>query len=181
MDDSRIDPGHNQTRDTLRVLGPLVLGTGVMFMIVGAVDFFRAFGGDGPPRLFWCFFVGMPLLFAGGVMTQMGFMGKIIRYQAQEMAPPVKDTFNYMADGTKDGVRTVVGAIGQGLKESGVVGGGSQATMVRCHKCNALAPADAKFCNQCGHSMGKTQSCPNCRELNDPDAKFCDNCGRPIA
>ena len=144
-------------------------------MLVGLVNFFMAFGGHGQPDLFWCLFVGMPLLFAGGVMTQMGFMGKVIRYMSQEAAPPAKDTFNYMADGTKDGIKTVVGAIGEGLRESGL-GGGSQ-TMVRCHKCNALAPADAKFCGQCGQSLGKTRACPNCRELNDPDAKFCDNCG----
>ena len=86
-----------------------------------------------------------------------------------------KDTFNYLAEGTQEGVKTMAGAIGQGLREGGL-GGGSQ-TVVRCHKCNALAPAEAKFCGQCGQALGKTKPCPNCRELNDPDARFCDNCG----
>jgi RNA polymerase subunit RPABC4/transcription elongation factor Spt4 len=179
MDDNRIDPGHNTTRDTLRVVGPIVLVLGLGFMAIALVDFFLAFGGHRPPILFWCFFIAIPLLFAGGVMTQMGYMGKVLRYMSQEAAPPAKDTFNYMADGTKEGIKTVAGAIGQGLRESGVVNG-AQRTMVRCHKCNALVPGDAKFCGQCGCSLGKTKACPNCRELNDPDAKFCDNCGQPV-
>jgi len=77
-----------------------------------------------------------------------------------------------MAEGTREGVKAVAGAIGQGLREGGL--GGAPQTVVRCHKCNALAQADAKFC---GQSLGKTKPCPGCRELNDPDAKFCDNCG----
>jgi ribosomal protein L40E len=175
MSDRQIDPGHSSVRDTLRIVGPIVALAGLGFMIVGLVDFFSAFGGDGPPRLFWCFFVGIPLLGVGGAMTQFAFMGKVARYIAQESAPVAKDTFNYMAEGTKDGIRTVAGAIGQGLREGGP-GGGSQTT-VRCHKCNALLPAEAKFCSQCGQAVGKTRPCPQCHELNDPDARFCDNCG----
>jgi RNA polymerase subunit RPABC4/transcription elongation factor Spt4 len=177
MDDNRIDPGHIRTRGGLRTTGLILVVIGLVCTVTGGASFFLAFGSGQPPVLFPCCFCGLPLLFVGLALTLYGYMGKIMRYQAQEMAPPTKDTFNYMADGTKDGIKTVVGAIGEGLRESGIVGG-SQTTMVRCHKCNALAPADAKFCNQCGHSLGKTKACPDCRELNDPDAKFCDNCGR---
>lgn len=171
---SQIDPGHNSVRNTLRVAGPVVAMAGLGFMIVGFVDFFRAFGGSGEPRLFWCLFVGMPLLFVGLVLSSYGYMGKVLRYTAEEMAPAGKDTFNYMAEGTREGIKTVAGAIGQGLREGGL--GGSQ-TMVRCHKCNALTQADTKFCGQCGQALGKTKPCPGCRQLNDPDARFCDNCG----
>ena len=175
MDEKQIDPGHSSARDTLRIVGPMIALVGLIFIIVGTVDFFRAFGGDGPPKLFWCPFIGIPLLFVGGVLSSFGYMGKMARYQAQEMAPVAKDTFNYMAEGTSEGIKTVAGAIGQGLREGGL-GSGSQ-TMVRCHKCNALVGVDAKFCSQCGQAMGKTKACPQCRELNDPDAAFCDNCG----
>jgi RNA polymerase subunit RPABC4/transcription elongation factor Spt4 len=171
----QIDPGHKSVRNTLRVLGPVMAMTGLGFVVIGLVDFFHAFGGSGEPRLFWCLFLGLPLVFAGGVLSSYGYLGKILRYMVGETAPPVKDTFNYLADGTREGVKTVAGAIGQGLRE----GGWSAApTMVRCHKCNALAPGDARFCGQCGQALSKTKPCPNCRELNDPDAKFCDNCGR---
>ena len=179
MDENKIDPGHNETRDTLRILGFLLTMAGGIFLIVGLVNFFAAFGGHGPPQLFWCVFVGAILLSLGIRLMKFGYMGRVARYMSQEMAPPAKDTFNYMADGTQEGIKKIAGAIGQGLRENGVAGG-SQQTMVRCYKCNALAPVDAKFCGECGHSLGKTKACPDCHELNDPDAKFCDNCGRPI-
>jgi len=174
--EKQIDPGHNAARDALRIVGPVIALIGLGFMIVGTVDFFRAFGGFGPPKLFWCLFVGMPLLFAGGVLSSYGYLGRVMRYVAGETAPVGKDTFNYVAEGTREGVRTVAGAIGQGLREGGL--GGSSPTMVRCDKCNALAPAEARFCGQCGQAFSKTKPCPNCQELNDPDARFCDNCGR---
>jgi RNA polymerase subunit RPABC4/transcription elongation factor Spt4 len=173
---NQIDPGHNAVRNTLRIVGPVISLIGLIFMIVGIADFFRAFGSFGPPKLFWCAFVGMPLLFVGLVLSSYGYMGKVSRYVAEETAPVGKDTFNYLADGTREGIKTVAGAIGQGLREGGL--GGGSPTMVRCHKCNALAPADAKFCGQCSQALGKTKPCPHYRELNDPDARFCDNCGR---
>jgi len=45
-------------------------------------SFFSAFGGGGSPRLFWCCFVGVPLLFVDGVMCMFGFMGSVARYTA---------------------------------------------------------------------------------------------------
>jgi len=176
--EKQIDPGHKPVRNALRIVGPALALTGAVFLIVGLVDFFRAFGGHGAPTLFWCIFVGMFLLPLGGILTSYGFMGPVMRYMAEETAPVGKDTFNYMAHGTQAGIRTVAGALGQGLREGGL-GGGSTA-MVRCHKCNALAPAEAKFCGQCGQPLGKTKPCPQCHELNDPDAKFCDNCGHAL-
>ncbi len=177
MKEKQIDPGHRSLRDTLRIVGPIVGGAGVLLIILGMVSFFGAFGGSGPPKYFWCAFLGMPLAFAGGVMTSYGYMGKVMRYHAQEVAPVAKDTFNYMAEGTRDGVKTMAGAVGQGLAEGGFRSGGGSETKVRCHKCNALEDADAKFCSQCGQPLGKSKACPTCQELNDPDAKFCDNCG----
>ncbi len=181
MTEKQIDPGHKNLRDILRIIGPIVLGLGVLGIVIGIVSFFAAFGGSGPPKYFWCAFVGMPLLFVGGIMTSAGYMGKVARYQAQEMAPVMKDTFNYMADGTQDGIKTVASAIGQGLSEGGLNLGSQGQTKVRCHKCNALVNIDAKFCDQCGQPQGKTKACPGCQELNDPDAKFCDHCGHSFA
>ncbi|MBM4028820.1 MAG: zinc ribbon domain-containing protein, partial [Planctomycetes bacterium] len=151
MPDRQINPGHNAVRDTLRIIGPIILLTALGFLIVGLVDFFRAFGGFGPPKLFWCVFVGILLLPMGGALTSYGYMGKVMRYMAQETAPVGKDTFNYLAQGTQEGIKTVAGVIGQGLREGGL--GGAAPTMVRCHKCNALAPAEARFCDNCGRAF----------------------------
>ena len=179
MEEEKIDPGHGGIRDVLRVVGPIVAVIGLIFGIVGIASFFSAFGGSGPPRQFWCAFVGMPLLAVGIALTKFGYMGKFARYVAGEIAPVGKDTFNYMADGTKDGIKTVAKAIGEGL--GGALGGAAAAgparTKVRCHKCNSLVAEDSKFCGNCGAAVAKTKACPQCSELNDPDAKFCDNCG----
>jgi hypothetical protein len=168
-DEERINPGHTQVRKVLRLAGPLILCVGVIFMIVGLGSFFSSFGGFGRPRYFWCCFVGMPLIMVGLVMCQFGFIGAITRYQAGEIAPVGKDTFNYMADGTKGGVKTVASAIGAGLSE------GMNGATVNCPTCGHANDAEAKFCDECGTAMSK--ACPSCGEVNDGNAKFCDGCG----
>ena len=98
---------------------------------------------------------------------------------AQEIAPVGKDTINYMADGTKNSVRNIAQAVGEGFAAgAGTAHPDSPAKLqIRCHKCNAVTETDANFCPDCGESLAKSKSCPQCNELNDPDAKFCDNCG----
>jgi len=169
-----LDPSHTKTRNTLRTVGPILILVGLALIVLGIAGIFLV----GPVCIVLAF-VGMPVLFVGSSMSMFGFVGRMARYQAQEVAPVAKDTFNYMAHGTSHGVRTMASALGQGLREGGF-GGGAQ-TMVRCHKCNALVPDGAKFCSQCGQTLGKSKPCPGCQELNDPDAKFCDNCGHRYA
>jgi hypothetical protein len=175
MDDNRIDPGHNSTRDIFRTIGPILIVIGGGFMIVGLVDFFSAFGGFHPPTLFWCCFVGMILLGIGIHLTRLGYMGKIMRYMSQEMAPPAKDTFNYLADETKDGIKTVAGAVAEGVREGFA---DKSRSAVRCQGCGTANLGDAKFCIQCGRALTKSRKCPHCNELNDPHANFCQNCGQ---
>ena len=181
VEERKIDPRHSGVRAFLRVVGPLTAMAGLVFAIVGFASFFSAFGSFGPPRYFWCAFVGLPLMVVGIGMTAFGFMGAVVRYQAGELAPVGKDAFNYLAKGTKDGVKAVAGAIGAGLAEGTGARGTQEKTVLRCHKCNADNDADAKFCSQCGAALSKTRPCPDCADLTDPDAKFCDNCGRELA
>ena len=173
----QIDAGHQETRSVLRAVGPLVAITGLVFVIIGLGSFFSSFGSFEPPRHFWCAFVGMPLLAVGIGICKFAFMGRVARYVVNEVAPVGKDTFNYMASGTKDAVRDLAAALGDGLRS----GGSAEPTrLIRCHKCNTDNDADAKFCNSGGSPMRKSKECSNCRELNDPDARFCDNCGKEI-
>jgi hypothetical protein len=175
-DDNAIDPQHQTARNALRTFGPIVLAIGIIFMIVGFVDFFSAFGSFGrEPTKFWCFFVGMPLLFVGGVMTSYGYMGRIARYVSQETTPVATDTFKYAVGETKESVRDLAGAIGEGLGLRDAAG-----AHLRCHKCNHENDPDARFCSQCGAPMATAVPCPACGELNKPDAKFCDHCGRQV-
>ena len=113
-DGSRIDPGHSNVRNVLRVVGPILLGLGILFFIAGAVSFFIAFGGMEAPKLIWAPFVGILFMGIGGPMTQFGYMGKVARYAAGEMAPVAKDTFNYVATESKEGITAVASAIGEG-------------------------------------------------------------------
>ncbi|MCK4998804.1 MAG: zinc ribbon domain-containing protein [Anaerohalosphaera sp.] len=174
-EEERIDPGHNSIRDFCRVGGPVCLVIAFVLIATAFINFFMAFGGSEPPRLFWCFFLAMPFFIAGGAMTNFGYMGKVARYVAGETAPVAKDTINYMVDGTQDSIKKVASAIGQGFSEANIGGGGG--TKVKCHKCNELVDADSRFCSECGSALDKVKTCSQCGELNDPDAKFCDNCG----
>jgi hypothetical protein len=174
----QIDPRHNDVRDILRLVGPLVVGVGGLFLLIGLVSIFSAFGSFGPPRYFWCAFVGLPLLALGGAICKYAFMGAVSRYMADEIAPVGKDVINYMAEGTQDAVRDVAAAIGQGLNATGALS--KEVRIVRCHKCNVDNEATANFCKGCGAALGKTKPCADCGELNDPDAKFCDHCGKAI-
>ena len=164
----KINPGHTEKRRKLRKAGIICMIVALPLMCIP--------------------FVGMPLLFAGLVMTMYGYAGAVARYQAAEMAPVQKDTFNYVADGTQEGVKTAAKAVGEGLGSGFAAGGLAGAGIaaadgqpgIRCHKCNFVETADAKFCSKCGAAMEKTKPCPECKELNDPDAKFCDNCGKSL-
>ena len=67
--------------------------------------------------MFWCCFVGMPLLFVGGVMCMFGFMGAVARYTAAEQVPVATDAISDLAEGTHGAVKTVACAVAEGVKE----------------------------------------------------------------
>jgi hypothetical protein len=183
-----IDPQHRETRTFLRIIGVGIVIIGGLFTIVGFGSFFSSFAGfhssvggfrsPEPPRLFWCAFIGLPLLGLGTMICKFAFMGAVGRYMANEVAPVGKDVINYMADGTKDSIRDVASAVGEGLRAGAPAG---QVQVMRCHKCNEDNEAAANFCNACGAPLTKSKGCPGCGELNDPDAHFCDNCGKAMS
>ena len=170
-DEDRLNPGHSSIRGILRVVGPLLGGIGLIFTIAGIGSFFASFGTFEPPRYFWCAFVGLPLVALGVAISQYAFMGGLFRYVAGETAPVAKDNFKHLAEGTQRGVRTMATAIGEGLRGSG--------PELQCAKCRQPNAADAKFCRECGASLGTT--CASCGHLNDAGARFCDACGKPLA
>jgi hypothetical protein len=141
-DSDRLNPGHHSARTFLRIIGPLVLIVGLIFVVVGTANFFMAFGGSGPPRLFWCNFVGIPLIFVGAVMSSYGFMGAVLRYQAAEAAPVGRDTINYVASGVKPAIKDVTQAVVEGI--------GSAKMGQFCTQCGCANDLDARFCKACG-------------------------------
>jgi hypothetical protein len=115
-------------KKALRVGGLVAFATGAVLFAIGLASFFSAFGGGGPPTLFWCALVGMPLVFAGVAMLQFGFVGAALRYLVGESAPVAKDAANYMAAETKDAVKAVAQAVGEGLEEGRKKAGGSDSS-----------------------------------------------------
>lgn len=148
------DSAHAELRSKMRIAGPAIVALGVIFMAAGLISFFSAFGGGGPPRLFWCMFVGMPLLGIGMSICKFAYMGAVTRYMAGEVAPVGKDVVNYMVDGTKGSIRDVAAAVAEGIHSADAseeeFDDEPPQVKVRCQKCRALNDETAKFCNQCG-------------------------------
>lgn len=106
-----------RVRRTLRGVGLAVLALGGWLTLIGVGSFFASFGSFESPRYFWCAFLGMPLLFVGGVMTMFGFLGAVNRYVAGESAPVAKDVVNYMGENVQPGVKSIAKAVTEGIKE----------------------------------------------------------------
>ena len=47
-----------------------------------------------------------------------------------------------------------------------------------CTKCGATSPSGTRFCQQCGHGLGR--DCPKCGKLLHMGAKFCPHCGTDV-
>jgi hypothetical protein len=170
-----IDPNHDRKRSRLRRAGIIVTGCAILMMLVGFFSFVSSFGTGQLPHYVWCLFVGLPLLFFGLVFLQAGFAGAALRYFAGESAPVAKDSFNYVADGIKPGVKDIASAVNEGI-----AAGRATASRVACQKCQEPNDPAAKFCKQCGTPMTGSKSCPACNEPNAPDARFCDHCGHAL-
>lgn len=108
---------HQAVRTFLRLVGPTSLLIGIGMIITALIDFFVAFGDmHREPTLFWCFFVGAPLVFAGFAMTAMGFLGSLSRYVAAEQTPVIVEAAHDVAQGTQEAVKTVARAAAEGWK-----------------------------------------------------------------
>ncbi len=129
-------------RTVFRVLGVLVTGTALVFLLVGGIDFFGSMDSFEGPTKFWMFFVGIPLLGVGGWLLQAGFMGVGARYVSGEYAPVAKDTASYLTDG-------------KGILNIGATGasGAGSASGPFCRSCGTRNDVEARFCDSCGTAM----------------------------
>lgn len=111
-----ISPQHLKVRRALRIAGPIVLVIGTIFAATAFVSLVSTMNSrNAEPKLFWCGFVGLPLMFVGAALCMFGFMGAVARYTAAEQAPVAADTLNYLADNTQEGVKTTSKAVTQGV------------------------------------------------------------------
>lgn len=152
-EEEKIDPGHQKVLKILRTVGPILLVLGALCMLVAFVDLVRVMMKLSDwPRFFWLFFVGAPLTFFGVVLTSTGYAGSIARFHAAQYTPVAKDTFNYMAEGTQDGIKTVARSITQGIRE-GAAEGSDDLPLQRCPACGYVETGDARFCSGCGKPL----------------------------
>lgn len=165
----------DNVRSVCRVLGPLCFVIAVVMIGVSIVDFFQFANQDprvtisqmrqtGPkgPQYFWLFFAAMPFFLAGGIMTNIGYMGIAGRYMARELAPAGK----VIADAVLGGREIRPGPASDYSRT--------------CPQCATSNDADAKFCKQCGEALATTSVCPACGKLADADAQFCSHCGEAM-
>ena len=150
-----LDPKNEKTRNKLKIIGPIILGIGIILFIVSFIGTMESLS------YFWLSFIGLPLIAIGSFMTKLGFMKKLNSYVASQTAPVTKDTINYLVDGTSD---TVANAINN-----------AKNTEIACPNCQTLNDPDALYCDNCGKALKNI--CPNCQTLNDPDASYCKKCG----
>ena len=87
MDDKK----HRQTKTILKILGVIFATGGLICAIRGFADCFRAFGGEGVPKLFFLCFIGFPILFVGIVCLTFGFRKEITRYVKNESVPVINE------------------------------------------------------------------------------------------
>jgi hypothetical protein len=129
-------------RTFFRVLGVLLTGAALVFLVIGGIDFFSSFDSYEAPTKFWMFFVGIPMLGVGGWCLQAGFMGVGARYVSGEVSPVVKDSAAYLTDG-------------KGLLDVGVRAQAETpaAAGPYCRSCGTRNDADARFCDSCGTAM----------------------------
>lgn len=165
------DDRHRQLRGTLRVIGPSMTSIGLVFTVVGFVDFFRAFSYFEPPRYFWCLFVGLLLVGIGMSITIFAYMGSLVGYQVKEIARVAKDTFEYLARETGEAVKTAARHFREGA---------AHAKGLLCPNCYETNAGDAVYCKKCGSRLTSGKKCPSCGKENDSDACFCQSCGKRL-
>lgn len=140
---------HINTRNTFRILGPVILLIAIICLIIGFkstfmpepdpfIDEYGNFISTPSQNKFWLMFVGMPLLAIGLALTKAGFAGKVAEYGARELAPVAKETWNYIKENEPIQKQPATGKI---------------VHAIQCENCHTLNPAQSMYCNSCGNQF----------------------------
>lgn len=159
-----MDPKHNDKKIKLRKTGKILLIIGGVFSLVGFVDFFVAIGNMGMPNLFWCLFIGFPLLGIGGMLLKVSYIRETAQYIKDESVPVTKDLYRDLKPEIKDFVNTLRG------KETN--------DEIICPRCGTRNDLDNNFCKGCGEELNK--KCPHCGETLDHNSSYCGRCGKRL-
>ncbi len=150
-----MDKKHEAVKRKLQVFGKVLLPIGVLCIIVAMIDFFVSMSNWGSPKLFFLFFLGMPLTFAGSVCLSTGYRREMMRYGKNETMPIIKET--------APEVKEII----DGLLNKNEI--------VKCQRCGEINSNKAKFCSGCGVELKIT--CKACGEKIESDDNYCNKCG----
>ncbi|NOZ06914.1 MAG: SPFH domain-containing protein [Chloroflexi bacterium] len=114
---------------------------------------------------------------AGGAGEAGGFMGAGLGLGAGmgmgAMMANIMGTAYQQMPGAAGGQVPPAAAAGAAAAAAGV-------GTISCSNCQAILPANAKFCSNCGAKIGGAMICSNCHAELAPDAKFCTQCGTKV-
>lgn len=130
-------------RTTFRVLGVVLTGTALVFLLIGGMDFVASVDTNDGPSKFWMIFVAIALLAVGGWCLQAGFLGAGARYVSGEVSPVTKDAAAYLTDGK--------GLLNLGVREQPASPPPTDGPY--CSSCGVRNDAEARFCDSCGTAL----------------------------
>lgn len=156
---------HFKTKKRLKTAGWILLCVGIVLSLTGLISFFSSINSGDMPGLFWCCFIGFPLLAAGGGLLGFAYKREIGGYVANESAPVV----NEFASQVTPAIETVTKAVTDAKYKSDAV---------RCPQCGASNSPRDSFCGSCGHSLSVV--CPECGRQTEGTDKFCRGCGKRL-
>lgn len=183
---SHVDPHHETARNTLRVLGALLLAVGSLTSIVGLVRFLSLFGGNpfapnapNPALAVLMFGGGGMIAMIGLKLLFLGFAGRILRYGMAETLPPTLDATRAATPAARAMAREIAGGVRDGFNGDDEVT--SRSVPLR-HICGADNDSGARFCQGCGAALTPTPTqCPKCRAALERGHAFCHVCGAATA
>jgi hypothetical protein len=126
------------TRKTLQILGPMLIIVGITLVVIAVRDM-PNLSADGGMGKFGLAFIGIPVLFVGAVISQIGFMKPMSELVVTETA-----------DAASHGAHNIAKAAMRGVNEAG---GLNSNIKIRCRACGELDDEHAKFCSGCGQTM----------------------------
>ena len=151
---------HQKIKKTLKIAGGVVFAIGAILAITGFANFFSSAASGEMPRLFFCCFLGLPMLAAGIAMLLWGFRRELAQYTKNEVTPVAGEALSDLTPAVVDMARA------------------AREEVSLCPHCGAKNNVGAKFCGECGAPLART--CAACGAENEPGAKFCQNCGKSL-
>lgn len=163
---------HAKIKKTLKIIGFILLGCGIILDIIFFVNFISSFNTFQPPKLFFIGMIGLPLTGFGIMCLTIGFRGEITRYMKNEGVPVVNDA----AQELKPAVKAVAEAVKEATSEGEKGNSAEQSEKPTvCPVCGKENQSKNNFCDGCGAQLFKL--CPKCGARQEVDDTFCGNCG----